>query len=154
MSTANEGKALSADASSFNPPSSDQIWGAINQSYVFPDGSYGGSTPTGDMSSGPRGPPHSNGTASHFNNRPTSHYGSSSQGNLSLHGENKSGLGLWNFGGFGDDAKSRSAPPQARGGMLDDSNVNLDFMGDHGNKVSTPHRLSRNVMHFFNSIQL
>jgi hypothetical protein len=157
MSTAtNEGKALSADASSFNPPSSDQIWGAISQSYAFPDGGAaagagaGGTTPTENMTAGaavpPRHPQHSNNVVSAHNHRSSHHqYASSSPGSHNNPhggagvpgGENsKAGLGsLWNFGGFGDDAKNRSAAPQARGGMLDDSNVNLDFMRDHGNKV-------------------
>ena len=145
MSTTNEApKALSANASSFNPPSSEQIWGAISQSFG------GGANPTAE--SGPR-PPSSNGGGSggghggsvggggghgHHHNRTSSHHsshGTPPQGGAGGGGET-SGLGLWNFGGFGDEAKTRPAPQAGRGGMLDDSNVNLDFMGDHGNKVS------------------
>jgi hypothetical protein len=127
MSTTNEGpKALSANASSFNPPSSDQIWGAISQSYgIGGGGGSGGGTPTADTAGG-----------GHYHH-PSSHHSGSTHGTPPQGGvENNSGLGLWNFGGFGDDAKNRSAPQAGRGGMLDDSNVNLDFMGDHGNKVS------------------
>jgi len=146
MSTTNEGpKALSANASSFNPPSSEQIWGAISQSFG------GGANPTAE--SGPR-PPSSNGGGSghggsvgggggghgHHHNRTSSHHsshGTPPQGAGGGGGGGEtSGLGLWNFGGFGDEAKTRPAPQAGRGGMLDDSNVNLDFMGDHGNKVS------------------
>ena len=144
MSTTNEApKALSANASSFNPPSSEQIWGAISQSFG------GGANPTAE--SGPR-PPSSNGGSGgghggsvggggghgHHHNRTSSHHsshGTPPQGGAGGGGETY-GLGLWNFGGFGDEAKTRPAPQAGRGGMLDDSNVNLDFMGDHGNKVS------------------
>lgn len=141
MSTTNEApKALSANASSFNPPSSDQIWGAISQSYGIGGGSSGGGTPTTDTG-GSRPPSSNGGGGGHNHHHASSHHASSShgtppQGGGGGGGENNSGLGLWNFGGFGDDARNRSAPQAGRGGMLDDSNVNLDFMGDHGNKVS------------------
>ena len=115
-----------------------------------------------NSSAPPRPPPqqHSNGVSS-VHNRTSHHHAAASSGppphghggpaagndngSAGAGGENNSGLGLWNFGGFGDDAKNRSAAPQARGGMLDDSNVNLDFMGDHANKVSI-------YVHFFISI--
>ncbi len=147
MSTTNEGqKALSANASSFNPPSSDQIWGAISQSF---GGGGGGDTHTGE--SGSSRPPSSNGGRGgggghgsggghgHHRNGISSHqpsHGGPPQGGGGAGAGDSSGLGLWNFGGFGDEAKNRPAPQAGRGGMLDDSNVNLDFMGEHGNKVS------------------
>ena len=139
MSTTNEGqKALSANASSFNPPSSDQIWGAISQSF-----GGGGDTHAGE--SGSSRPPSSNGGSGgngsgggggHHRNGISSHHSSHGTPPQGGGGGDTSGLGLWNFGGFGDEAKTRPAPQAGRGGMLDDSNVNLDFMGDHGNKVS------------------
>jgi hypothetical protein len=147
MSTTNEGpKALSANASSFNPPSSDQIWGAISQSYGIGGGGggSGGGTPTADTSAPLLPSSHGSGGGGGHNNtnnnsRPPSQHAGSSHGTPPQGtgpGGDNSGLGLWNFGGFGDEAKNRPAPQAGRGGMLDDSNVNLDFMGDHGNKVS------------------
>lgn len=147
MSTSNNEppRALSANASSFNPPSSEQIWGAISQS--FGNGGGGGNNnPTTVESSGSRPPSSSlngdgghgsGGGGGHHQNRTSSHqssHGTPPQGGGG--GSETSGLGLWNFGGFGDEARTRPAPQAGRGGMLDDSNVNLDFMGDHGNQVS------------------
>eukprot|EP00986_Skeletonema_menzelii_P004726 scaffold1647_cov148-Skeletonema_menzelii.AAC.11 len=133
MSTTNEGpKALSANASSFNPPSSEQIWGAISQSFGGGGGNHtaepGPRPPSSNAGNVSGGGHHSNGIATHHPS-----HGSPPQGG-SGGGGDSSGLGLWNFGGFGDEAKTRPAPQAGRGGMLDDSNVNLDFMGDHGNK--------------------
>eukprot|EP00573_Skeletonema_grethae_P005857 CAMPEP_0201695326 /NCGR_PEP_ID=MMETSP0578-20130828/7331_1 /ASSEMBLY_ACC=CAM_ASM_000663 /TAXON_ID=267565 /ORGANISM="Skeletonema grethea, Strain CCMP 1804" /LENGTH=1306 /DNA_ID=CAMNT_0048181169 /DNA_START=426 /DNA_END=4346 /DNA_ORIENTATION=- len=143
MSTSNNEppRALSANASSFNPPSSEQIWGAINQSF----GSGGGNNsnhPTAE-SSGSRPPSSSNGDGGHGSGGGHHQNRTSSSSHQSSHGTppqgaggggETSGLGLWNFGGFGDEARTRPAPQAGRGGMLDDSNVNLDFMGDHGNQ--------------------
>ena len=150
-------KALSANASSFNPPSSDQLWGAISQSYGIGGSSSGGGGNVNhvnvvESSTGSRPPVASAGNHSQTNNHggninsgshvhnTTNHAApSSSTHGTPPHGggdNNNNSLGLWNFGGFGDEAKNRPAPQAGRGGMLDDSNVNLDFMGDHGNKVS------------------
>lgn len=145
MSTSNNEppRALSANASSFNPPSSEQIWGAISQSFGNGGGSGNNNHNPAAESSGSRPPSSTNsgdgghaGNGGHRSNNRSSHqssHGTPPQGGGS--GET-SGLGLWNFGGFGDDARTRPAPQAGRGGMLDDSNVNLDFMGDHGNQVS------------------
>lgn len=145
MSTSNNEppRALSANASSFNPPSSEQIWGAINQSFGSGGGSGNNSNHPTAESSGSRPPSSSNGDGGHGSGGGHHQNRTSSSSHQSSHGTppqgaagETSGLGLWNFGGFGDEARTRPAPQAGRGGMLDDSNVNLDFMGDHGNQVS------------------